>query len=128
MKKRIYYHDTDCGGVVYYANYLKFMEEARTESWEERGVFLKELIAQGTLFVVAHQEIDYKCPAFYGDILEVSAKLVRMSAVKLEYEHEVRNQNSQLICVGKAVLVCVDNQIKPKSLPDDVRGKLNANA
>lgn len=124
MKKRIYYHDTDGEGVVYYANYLKFMEEARTEFLEERGIFIKELVQQGTLFVVARQEIDYKAPAFYADVLEVQAKLIQMSSVKLVYEHEVRNQNAQLICIGKAILVCVGRDIKPQPIPEGIRRKL----
>lgn len=79
MKIRIYYHDTDCGGVVYYANYLKYMEEARTEFFEQRGLSLKELTKNQTLFVVIRQEIDYKTPAFYGDILEITTTLVNVS-------------------------------------------------
>ena len=125
VKKKIYYHDTDAGGVVYYANYLKYMEEARTEALAEKGISIIELARSGTLFVVAHQEIDYKLPAFYGDTLEISAKIVKISAVKMEYEHEVRNQNDQLVCVGKALLVCVDNKIKPKAIPEELRVKLN---
>lgn len=125
MKKRIYYHDTDCGGVVYYANYLKYMEEARTEFLAEKGILIKELVSQGTMFVVAHQEIDYQAPAFYGDILEISAKITNISTVKMEYEHEVRNQKGQVVCIGKAVLVCVDKQIKPKPIPEQLRAKLN---
>ncbi len=124
MIKRIFYHDTDSGGVVYYANYLKYMEEARTEFLEGRGILIKELADNGTMFVVAHQEIDYKAPAFYGDILEISSRLSKTSTVKLEYEHEVKNQHQQVICVGKAVLVCVDNQIKPKPIPQEIRSKL----
>jgi len=125
VKKKIYYHDTDCGKVVYYANYLKYMEEARTEYLAERGVSIKDLVEKGAYFVVAHQEIDYKAPAFYGDILEVSTKIACVSTVKIEYEHEVKNQQGQAICVGKAILVCVDNQIKPKSIPEDIRQKLS---
>ncbi len=125
MKKKIYYHDTDCGKVVYYANYLKYMEEARTEYLAERGVSIKDLVEKGAYFVVAHQEIDYKAPAFYGDILEVSTKIACVFTVKIEYEHEVKNQQGQAICVGKAILVCVDNQIKPKSIPEDIRQKLS---
>jgi len=124
MKKRIYYHDTDCGGVVYYSNYLKYMEEARTESLEGKGILIQELAKQGTLFVVAHQEIDYKCPAFYGDILDVATVLPRTSTVKLEYEHEVKNQKGQVICIGKAVLVCVGTDIRPKPIPEEIRKKL----
>ena len=125
MKKRIYYHDTDSGGVVYYAKYLKYMEEARTEFFEQRGIFIRDLAQEGTLFVIAHQEIDYKSPAFYGDILEISSTLLESSTVKLIYEHKVTNQDGQLVCCGKAVMVCVDRTIKPKALPDELRQKLN---
>ena len=125
MQKRVYYHDTDCGGVVYYANYLKYMEEARTEFLEGRGILIKELADNGTMFVVAHQEIDYKAPAFYGDVLEISAKVINMSTAKIEYEHEVKNQKGQIICLGKAVLVCVDKTIKPKPIPEELRLKLS---
>jgi len=124
MKKRIFYHDTDCGGVVYYANYLKYMEESRTEFLENKGFFIKEHAQEGLLFVVAHQEVDYKAPAHYGDILEVASKLTRMSNVKLEFEHEVKNQEEKIICSGKAVLVCVDKDIKPRSIPDELRKRL----
>ena len=54
MKVRIYYHDTDCGGVVYYANYLKYLEEARSEYFEDRGLIIKDLLKEGIGFVVAH--------------------------------------------------------------------------
>ncbi|MFA6281569.1 MAG: YbgC/FadM family acyl-CoA thioesterase, partial [Candidatus Omnitrophota bacterium] len=77
MQKRIYYHDTDCGGVVYYANYLKYLEEARTEYMRERGLDLKELAGTGLLFVVKKVEIEYKSPARYADLLEISTKLGR---------------------------------------------------
>jgi acyl-CoA thioester hydrolase len=125
MKKRIFYHDTDCGGVVYYANYLKFMEEARTEFLEERGVFLKDMSAAGTLFVVAHQEIYYKSPARYGDTLEIASEILCISTVRLEYRHKVTNQDGKLVCTGKAVLVCVDKDIRPKAIPDELRNKLS---
>ncbi|MCU0652306.1 MAG: acyl-CoA thioesterase [Candidatus Omnitrophica bacterium] len=124
MQKRIFYHDTDCGGVVYYANYLKYMEEARTEFLAEKEILIKELVDSGVMFVVAHQEIDYKLPAFYGDVLEISAKIIAMSTVKMEYEHEVKNQSGQVVCVGKAILVCVDKFIKPKPIPEELRLKL----
>ncbi len=123
MKVRIYYHDTDAGGVVYYANYLKYMEEARTEFFAKEGFSIKELAEKGILFVVAHQEIDYKYPAFYADELEVGTKLINHSAVKLEFSHEVKNQNNQLICKGKAVLVCVGTDIRPRAIPDELKDR-----
>ena len=124
MQKRIYYHDTDCGGVVYYANYLKYLEEARTEFLEERGIFIQELARQDTLFAVVRQEIDYKAPAFYADILEVRAKLANISPVKLEYAQEIKNQHGKIICVAKTVLACVDKNLKPKPIPEEIRKKL----
>ncbi len=126
MKIKIYYHDTDCGGVVYYANYLKYLEEARTEFFEQRGVFIKELAKSEVLFVIARQEIDYKQPAFYADTLEVISNIADMSNVKIVFAHEIKNQNNQLICAAKTIMVCVDGNIKPKAIPEELKIKLAA--
>ncbi len=66
MEIRIYYEDTDCGGVVYYANYLKYFERARTDYLEQRGLSVAQLMKEGTVFMVVHAEINYKSPARYG--------------------------------------------------------------
>jgi tol-pal system-associated acyl-CoA thioesterase len=71
MDVKIYYEDTDCGGVVYYANYLRYMERARTEYLASRGYSVKTLMDQGTIFMVFRVEIDYKAPARYGDTIEI---------------------------------------------------------
>lgn len=123
MKKQIYYHDTDCGQVVYYSNYLKYFEEARTEYFAEKGFSIRELAAKGTLFVVARQEIDYKFPAFYGDILEIKTNIGQMGAAKIVFEHETYNQNDQLLNKAKTVLVCVDEKLKPQTVPDEIRAR-----
>ncbi len=125
MQKKIYYHDTDCGGVVYYSNYLKYLEEARTEFFAEKGCSIKGLAGQGTLFVVARQEIDYRGSAFYGDLLDIQTKIGEMSAVKIIFEHKIYNQNNKLITEAKTVLVCVDNNIKPKAIPEEIRRKIS---
>ena len=124
MKQQIYYHHTDCGGVVYYANYLSFFEEARTEFFAERGILMKELLKSGTGFVVARQEIDYKAPAVYGDILDIKASVSETSGVKIIFEQEVYNQNKLLLTKGKTIMVCVDANLKPKAIPDEVRAKI----
>lgn len=124
MKIRIYYHHTDCGGVVYYSTYLKFLEEARTEFLEERGLSIKELAKQGVLFVVARQEIDYKLPAFYGDVLEIDTRLANISKVKMEFTHEIRNQNQQPVSEARTILVCVDKELKPKIIPEEIKDKI----
>lgn len=124
MKKKIYYHDTDCGGVVYYANYLKFFEEARTEFFSERGLSIKELVDQGTMFVVARQEIDYKFPSFYGDILDVGAVISKISAARIDFDHEVK-KTGKLIAKAKTIMVCVDKTLKPKTIPEEIRTKIS---
>lgn len=125
MKVKIYYHETDCGGVVYYANYLKFLEEARTEFFAEKGFSIKELADSGVMFVVARQEIDYKAPGVYGDILEIKTKVTEMSAVKIIFENEIYNQNNLLISKAKTTLVCVDKNLKPKAIPDPIRTRFS---
>ena len=125
MKKRIYYYDTDCGGVVYYANYLKYLEEARTEYFEARGVFVKDLMKQGIGFVVARQEIDYKAPAVYDDILDIHAWVNNISRASMEFEYEVKDQAGRMISKAKTVLVFVDKNLKPRSIPDDIKERLS---
>lgn len=124
MKKKIYYHDTDCGGVVYYSNYLKFLEEARTEFFSDKGLSIKELAEQGTMFIVARQEIDYKLPAFYGDILDVAAAINNISAARIDFDHEIKKDN-QIVAKAKTIMVCVDKTLKPKSIPEEVRKKIS---
>jgi len=124
MKKKIYYHDTDCGGVVYYANYLKFLEEARTEFLEEKGVLIKELFEQNIMFVVARQEIDYKSPAFYSDTLYIETFLSGLYPVRMEFDYEIKNQTGKIICLAKTILACVGIDFKPTAIPETVRRKL----
>jgi len=124
MKIKIYYHHTDCGGVVYYAKYLEFLEEARTEFFDDKGISVKELIKQGVLFVVARQEIDYKSPAFYGDTLKIDTRISAAGRAKLEFAYEIKNQNQQIVSTAKTVLVCVDKDLKPVSIPEEMRKKI----
>lgn len=124
MEIKIYYHHTDCGGVVYYAKYLEFLEEARTEFFADKGILVKELFKRGILFMVARQEIDYKLPAFYGDTLRIDTRVNEVGRAKLEFAYEIKNQNSQIICTAKTVMVCVDNGFKPQAIPERMREKL----
>ncbi|MDD5465454.1 MAG: thioesterase family protein [Candidatus Omnitrophica bacterium] len=124
MKKRIYYHHTDCGGVVYYAKYLEFLEEARTEYFEQKNASIKLLADSGFMFVVARQEIDYKFPAKYGDQLDIQAQVGAISGVRIEFLHEIYNQDKQIIVKAKTTLVCVDKNLKPQAIPEDLRKKI----
>ena len=124
MKIKIYYHHTDCGGVVYYANYLDFLEEARTDYFEKLGYSIKQLTDEGIWFVVGRQEIDYKSPARYADTLEVNTWVNRVTGVRIEFEYEIKNQNSALIAKAKTVLICVDKELKPQPIPQDILSKI----
>ena len=124
MKQRIYYHHTDCGGVVYYANYLNFLEEARTEYFAQKNASIKQLADSGIMFVVSRQEIDYKFPATYGDDLDIQTQVGETTGVRIEFLHEIYNQNKRLIIKAKTILVCVDKSLKPQAIPEELRKKL----
>lgn len=125
MKKTVYYHDTDAGGVVYYANYLKYTEEARTAWFASRGVAIKTLADEGILFVVSHQEADYKRPVGYGQTIEVTTTLSRSSGVRLEFAHEIKNEKQEVAVIAKVTLVCVDRALRPRIMPDSVQKSLH---
>lgn len=123
MQKRIYYHDTDCGGVVYYANYLKYLEEARTEYMRERGLDLKELAGGGLLFVVKKVEIEYKSPARYADILEISTKLGKVRNVSFEFLQEIKRGDKTLV-TAVTTLVCIDKDFRPCAMCEELSKSL----
>jgi len=119
MKKRIYYHDTDCGGVVYYANYLKFCEEARTEHLRSKGIDLNELAERGVLFAVGDLQIKYKSPAKYGQEITVSSKIEKIKAASLYFYQEIK-RGGTLIAECRTRLVLIDADFKPVVMPKDV--------
>lgn len=125
MEKRIYYHDTDAGGVVYYGRYLAFLEEARTELLDATGMTVKDLNDRGYLFAVRKCTITYKAPARYGDIILCDAKIIRMTAAQLFFEQTIHHKETkQLLVEAEVALACLSCDFKPKELPQDLRTKL----
>ncbi|GJL56290.1 MAG: tol-pal system-associated acyl-CoA thioesterase [Nitrospirales bacterium] len=124
MNIRIYYEDTDCGGVVYYANYLKYFERARTHYLEGHGYSVAELIEQGTEFRVTHTEVAYKSAAKYGDDLQVETRLSANRRISLTFSHVIRERNAHRVVVeGSATLVAVNSQGTVKRLsPELLKG------
>jgi acyl-CoA thioester hydrolase len=117
MEVRIYYEDTDCGGVVYYGNYLKYFERARTQYLEERGFLVAGLMREGTVFVVVHAEADYRSPARYGETLVIETVISDMTAASFTFSHVVRERESRRVVVeGSARLVATDGNGKVKRL------------
>ncbi|MBI4401066.1 MAG: acyl-CoA thioesterase [Nitrospirae bacterium] len=129
MDVRIYYEDTDCGGVVYYANYLKYFERARTDYLEQHGLTVADLMKEGTLFLVVHAELDYRSPARYGDTLTIETKLSGSGKASLTFSHVIRERTSNRVIVeGSATLVAVDPEGKVKRLPPALIRALHAPA
>jgi len=117
MEIRIYYEDTDCGGVVYYGNYLKYFERARTQYLEERGLSVAGLMKEGTVFVVVHAEVDYRSPARYGDTLVIETVVSDITAASFTFSHVIRERESQRVVVeGSARLATVNGSGKVKRL------------
>lgn len=121
MQKTIFYHDTDCGNVVYYANYLKYFEEARTLFMAEKGFSIPVLMERGLYFVVARQEVEYKFSVRYGDVIDVSTKVLEISDIKIVFENIITNQNGRLCTKGKTTLVCVDKTGMPTPMGASVK-------
>lgn len=119
MSIRIYYEDTDCGGVVYYANYLRYFERARTEYLRERGVDLRTWADKGLYFVVSHVEVDYKAPAYYSDLLEIETSVTDFSKASLTFLHAVRDQRQGRVAESSVVLVCVSKG-RPRRIPEEI--------
>jgi acyl-CoA thioester hydrolase len=125
MEVKIYYEDTDCGGVVYYANYLHYMERARTEYLASRGYSVKMLMDQGTIFMVFRVEIDYKAPARYGDTIEIETWVKDVTRATMIFEHVMREKMSRRVLVEcRAKVVAVDANARPKRLPEEYVEKI----
>lgn len=121
MDIKIYYEDTDCGGVVYYANYLKYFERARTEYLADHGLSVAELQQQGTLFLVTHAEVFYRSPAHYGETLQIETTVSTPRKTTILFSHIIKEQKSQrLVVEGSATLVTVDTNNKVQRIPTDI--------
>ena len=89
-QKKIYYHDTDCGGVVYYANYLKYMEEGRTHYLMDHSIDLTALEKEGYLFVVKKVDIEYKSPARYNENLLIETSVLGRRSASITFRQVVK--------------------------------------
>ncbi|MFJ3484065.1 tol-pal system-associated acyl-CoA thioesterase [Pseudomonas sp. NPDC090202] len=121
---RVYYEDTDAGGVVYYVNYLKFMERARTERLRALG-FSQATMAgdENLLFVVHSSEARYHVPARLDDELLVSAEVVELNRASLRFKQQVRRAaDDVLLCEGQFLVACVRaDSFKPRAIPESLR-------
>jgi len=119
IEVKIYYEDTDCGGVVYHANYLRYFERARTEYFADQGISIRDYMKKGILFVVVRAEIFYELPARYGDVLVINSELEKVRRVSLDFKHTIRRKDEDDVLVrAKIRLACLNGEGKLTPLPE----------
>lgn len=126
---RVYYEDTDTGGVVFYANYLKFFERARTEWLRAAGIAQQALSeSQHVMFVVKSTAVDYHAPAKLDDELKLTVVVERLGRASVEFIQEawrVSGTQSHLLASGRIRVGCVSTQtFRPIPIPDDVLARI----
>ena len=123
---RVYYEDTDAGGIVYYANYLKFFERARTEWLRSLGVNQDGLLREhDAMFVVKNVSADYHAPARLDDVIKLTLRIDKLGRASIQFVQEAwcgdRLLNTAHVKVG-----CVDSALRPRAVPDAVAARMRA--
>ena len=121
---RVYYEDTDSGGVVYYANYLKFMERARTEWLRALGFEQTALASEhGVIFVVRRTAVDYRQPARFNDELKVVSMVKHLGQCRVVFAQRIEGETARV--AGETEVACVSLALfKPVKIPDTLMNKL----
>lgn len=125
---RVYYEDTDAGGVVYHTGYIRFFERARTE-WLRALGYSQDQLAQeaGVLFTVVELTVRFLKPARLDDLLQVLAQPERTGGASLLFAQEARNADGELLAQGQVRVACVDaRSMKPRRLPAGLAARIAA--
>lgn len=123
---RVYYEDTDAGGIVYYANYLKFLERARTEFLRERGIEQDTLLEQSVGFVVKRVELDNQAPAKFNELLSIHSEIVELKKASLVFKQKIINQTGKCLVSALIRVACVDlSKMKPIAIPAYILGEFS---
>lgn len=124
---RVYYEDTDAGGVVFYANYLRFMERARTEWLRHIGFEHKQLIKQRNLvFAVKSVSIDYKKPARLDDLLNVSSSIIKYRGASITFQQLIHNESNELLTQAEVKVACLNaTTLKASPMPEELLTELS---
>ncbi len=118
---RVYYEDTDMAGIVYYANYLRYIERARSDWVREAGVDQNAMRADGVVFVVSRVEADYLSPARFDDALRVETTLERLSRVRMVFRQKVL-RGEDLLFDSRVTATCMDATGRVVRLPEGLPG------
>ena len=123
-KLKVFYEDTDSGGVVYYANYLKFFERARPEAIAEIGLSNKKLLEENGIFIIVKScNIEYKKPAKLEDQIEIKSNIISISNTSFKMRQKAL-RDKELITDCEIHLVIVDGKGKPSKIPEILKKKL----
>lgn len=120
---KVYYEDTDAGGVVYYGNYLRYLERARTEFLLDKGIDVVHFHKMGYFFVVVHVDISYKKPAKLGDVITITTEAVEIKNATITFLNKIF-KNSELLVEAYVKIACMGSDMKPKRFPEEVKKAL----
>ncbi len=124
FKIKVYYEDTDAGGVVYYANYLKFLERARSEALYNIGYTNSGLLeSHNLLLIIKSCNIEYKKPAKFEELLDIVSEVTSFTKTSIIMKQNILRDN-ELITIADIHLVAVDKKGKPSKIPDELKKKL----
>jgi acyl-CoA thioester hydrolase len=119
LKIKIYYEDTDAGGIVYYANYLRFMERGRTELLSDNGIYVTEYHDKGCFFPVVHVDIHYRRPAKLGEIIEVATEVIEITNATITFKQDIYRDDA-VIAEATVKLACINRDGKPQRIPSEL--------
>jgi len=127
LRVRVYYEDTDAAGIVFYANYLKFFERARTEWLRTLGFNQSELVGRtARVFVVHSLDMNYRKPARLDDLITIRSRITRVGRASMHFAQRAE-RDGELLADGGIQVCCVDTaQLRPSELPGDILAKLKS--
>ncbi|MGM0429430.1 MAG: tol-pal system-associated acyl-CoA thioesterase [Pseudomonadota bacterium] len=124
---RVYYEDTDAGGIVYYANYLKFIERARTEWLRSLGIEQDTWLAHNIAFVVRKVELDLLLAAKFNAELNVTVKVTQIKKASLVFEQKVLAKDGSVHCRATVLAACIDNQaMRAVAIPEPIISRIQS--
>lgn len=123
---RVYYEDTDAGGVVYHTGYIRYFERARTEWLRSLGWSQAQLaLDEGVLFAVADLQVRFHSPARLDEMLQVLTRPQVAGGASIEFEQQVEREDGQVLISGRVLVACVDAKtFKPRRLPAVLRARI----
>ena len=123
---RVYYEDTDAGGIVYYANYLKFMERARTEWLRSLGFEQDTLMEQSVAFVIKGVEMHNYAPARFNELLSIDSQVVELKGASMTFKQTIKNKQETILVTAEVLVACVNlDSMKPRRLPRTLLGEIS---